>query len=86
MKLMKKIVPPMVFVLALMGYSCSGPRCWTCEVEYVSRIDLGNGYTSNSFGTKDEKVCDMTRDEIREYEKQNTYDKGFDGERTTKCH
>ncbi len=56
----------LIFVASFLTSSCKRKYCWDCT--FYSQV---GGYP-NSMVKKEEKVCDKTENEIRDYEKAAT--------------
>jgi hypothetical protein len=56
----------LVLIASFTGFSCKRKYCWNCT--YYSQV---GGY-SNSLVKTEEKVCDKTEDEIKDFEKAAT--------------
>ncbi|MBL7718490.1 MAG: hypothetical protein JNL72_06630 [Flavipsychrobacter sp.] len=59
-------------VIALLMASCNQKHCWNCRIDYKNSVQFPDKDGKPGTGVKTQAVCDRTRKEMQQYEKDNS--------------
>ena len=69
---MKQLLILTITILAFSFTSCNQKHCWNCTITYENSPQFPDINGDPGTGKKILKVCDKTKDEIEQYENDNS--------------